>query len=109
MSYNKFSKSQHRFAEIPNVEIPRSLFDRSHDYKTTFNSGYLVPVYVDEILPGDTFDLDVAHFTRTATPIVPVMDNLYQDFHFFAVPVRLLWTNWERFNGAQDDPDDSTI
>ena len=88
--------------------MPRSQFDRSHGLKTSFEAGYLVPMYVDEALPGDTFNLRTAAFIRMATPLYPVMDNLYADFFFFAVPIRLLWTNWEKFNGAQDDPGDST-
>ena len=98
----------HRFSEIPNVQIPRSSFDRSHGVKTTFDSGFLVPIYADEALPGDTFNLKMNAFTRLATPIKPIMDNIYLDTFFFAVPIRLLWENWERFNGAQDNPGDST-
>ncbi len=101
-------RSQSRFAEVPKATIPRSSFDRSHAYKTTFDASELVPVYVDEVLPGDTFNLSMAGFARLATPLKPLMDNLYLDTFFFAVPMRLLWTNWEKFNGAQDDPGDST-
>ncbi len=98
----------HKFSEVPRAEIPRSTFDRSHGHKTTFDSGLLIPFFVDEALPGDTFTVRSTLFTRMATPIFPIMDNLYQDTQFFAVPLRLLWTNWEKFNGAQDDPGDST-
>ena len=98
----------HQFSRVPKAEIPRSSFDRSHGHKTTFNSGFLIPIYVDEALPGDTFNLNMTAFARMATPIFPVMDNLYLDVFFFAVPNRLVWTNWERFNGAQDNPDDPT-
>jgi len=101
-------KAQHKFSEVPKAMIPRSSFDRSHAVKTTFEAGVLVPIYVDEVLPGDTFNLSVAGFARLATPIKPIMDNLYLDTFFFAVPHRLLWDNWEKFNGAQDDPGDST-
>ncbi len=101
-------RGQGRFAEVPKASIPRSQFDRSHGYKTTFNAGLLVPIYVDEVLPGDTFNLSMAGFARLATPLKPLMDNLYLDTFFFAVPMRLLWSNWEKFNGAQDDPGDST-
>lgn len=104
----RLQSSQHSFAQIPSAQIPRSVFNRSHGYKTTFDSGYLVPVYVDEALPGDTFALSMTTFARLSTPIVPLLDNLYCDVFFFAVPIRLIWTNWERFNGAQDDPNDST-
>ena len=98
----------HRFSEVPQARIPRSSFDRSFGHKTTFDAGWLVPFYVDEALPGDTFNLRTTAFARLATPLKPIMDNLYMDTFFFAVPNRLLWTNWEKFNGAQDDPGDST-
>lgn len=98
----------HSFAQVPRADIPRSKFDRSHGHKTTFNAGYLVPVYADEALPGDTFNAKLTAFARLATPLHPFMDNLFLDTHFFAVPIRLIWDNWERFNGAQDNPDDST-
>ena len=100
--------SNHKFSEVPSAEIPRSSFDRSHGYKTTFDAGYLYPIFVDEALPGDTFALRMTAFARMATPIFPIMDNLYMSTFFFAVPIRLLWSNWEKFNGAQDDPGDST-
>lgn len=102
------SVMSHQFSRVPQAEIPRSSFDRSHGYKTTFDSGYLIPVFVDEALPGDTFSLNMTAFARLATPIFPFMDNLFLDSFFFAVPMRLIWDNWERFNGAQDNPDDST-
>lgn len=102
------SVMSHNFSQNPNVSIPRSSFDRSHGYKTTFDAGYLIPVYRDLVVPGDTFNLRMTAFARLATPIVPFMDNLFMDSFFFAVPIRLLWENWERMNGAQDDPDDST-
>ena len=98
----------HQFSQIPRVDIPRSSFNRSHGYKTTFDSGYLVPFYVDEALPGDTFHLNATIFARLATPIAPIMDNLFMDTFYFAVPIRLLWENWQRFNGEQDNPGDST-
>lgn len=102
------SVMSHKFGEQPAANIQRSSFDRSHGYKTTFDSGYLIPVLVDEALPGDTFNLRMTSFTRLATPLHPFMDNLRLSSFFFAVPMRLLWTNWERFNGAQTDPGDST-
>ena len=98
----------HQFSQIPHAEIPRSTFDRSHGLKTAFDSGYLIPILVDEALPGDTFNLKMTAFSRMATPIYPIMDNLYMETFFFAVPYRLVWDNWEKFNGAQDDPGDST-
>ena len=100
--------TQHLFSQIPSTQIPRSVFDRSHGYKTTFNSGFLVPFYVDEVLPGDSFKLTATLFARLATPIVPFMDNLYLETFFFFVPNRLVWDNWQKFNGEQKNPSDST-
>lgn len=102
------SVMEHQFSKLPEVNIPRSSFDRSHCVKTTFDSGYLIPIYVDEALPGDTFSLRNSVFARLSTPVAPIMDNLFLDTFYFAVPIRLIWSNWERFNGAQDDPEDST-
>jgi len=99
--------SQHSFAQTPNVTMARSVFDRSHTTKDTYDFDYLVPIFVDEILPGDTCNLNVSTFQRLATQKVPIMDNLYIDFFFFFVPNRLVWANWEKFNGAQDNPGDS--
>ena len=102
------SVMKHRFSEIPEVNIPRSSFDRSHGLKSTLNSGFLVPIYVDEALPGDSFNLNMTAFARLATPIKPLMDNMYMETFFFAVPIRLIWDNWQKFNGEQDNPGDST-
>lgn len=102
------SNMSHSFSAVPQAEIQRSSFKRVFSYKTTFNSGYLVPFYVDEALPGDTFNLKVSTLARLATPLRPVMDNMYLDTFFFAVPYRLVWDNWEKMQGAQTDPEDST-
>ncbi len=102
------SVMQHAFSMIPKTEIQRSVFNRSSGYKTTFNSGYLIPFYVDEVLPGDTFKLNHAILARLSTPIVPVMDNIFIDTFFFFVPNRLVWNNWQKFCGEREDPDDST-
>lgn len=102
------SVMKHTFSQVPRANIPRSQFKRSCGHKTTFDAGYLVPVFIDEVLPGDTFNLNMTAFGRLATPEFPFMDNLFLDSFFFFVPNRLLWDNWERFNGAQDDPGDST-
>ena len=102
------SSSQHSFAQIPKADIPRSVFNRSHGYKTTFNAGNLIPIFVDEVLPGDTMNLRLTTFARLATQIVPIMDNLTLDLFFFFVPNRLLWDNWQRFCGEQPKPGDST-
>ncbi len=98
----------HEFSRVPQADIQRSTFNRVHGLKTTFDSGYLVPIYVDEVLPGDTFQMSATGFGRLATPIYPIMDNMYVETFFFFVPNRLIWDNWEKFNGAQDDPGDST-
>jgi len=102
------SVMKHQFSQVPKAEIQRSSFDRSHGFKTTFNSGYLIPFFVDEALPGDTFHLNATYFARLATPLTPFMDNLFLDTFFFAVPNRLVWDNWQKFNGEQVDPGDST-
>lgn len=98
----------HNFSQIPRADIQRSSFDRSHGLKTTFNSGYLVPVFVDEVLPGDTFNLNMTSFARLSTPVVPIMDNLFLETFFFFVPSRLVWDHWQAFNGEQKNPGDST-
>ena len=98
----------HEFSRVPNAEIQRSTFNRVHGLKTTFDSGQLVPIYVDEVLPGDTFQMNANGFGRLATPIYPVMDGMYVETFFFFVPNRLVWDHWERFNGAQEDPGDNT-
>lgn len=99
---------QSRFAQVPMVKTERSSFNRSHTLKTAFDSGYLVPIFLDEALPGDTFNLNATMFGRLANTVTPVMDNLWLETFFFAIPYRLVWENWEKFNGAQDDPGDST-
>ena len=99
---------KHEFSRVPQADIQRSTFNRSHGLKTTFDAGYLVPILVDEVIPGDTFSVNAMGFGRLATPIYPIMDNLYVETFFFFVPNRLIWDNWERFNGAQDNPTDST-
>jgi hypothetical protein len=96
------------FSRVPKVDIQRSLFNRDHGLKTNFDAGYLVPIFYDEALPGDTFTMDANGFGRLATPINPFMDNLYIETFFFAVPYRLIWNNWEKFCGEQDNPGDST-
>ena len=107
-SHRSQTTASHQFSQVPKADIPRSSFDRSHGYKTTFDAGLLLPIFVDEALPGDTFNLNMTGFARLATPIFPIMDNMYMDTHFFAVPVRLLWDNWQKFNGEQKNPGDST-
>lgn len=96
------------FAQVPGQTLPRSQFDRSHGLKTTFDAGYLIPIYWDEALPGDTFTLRMSSIVRLATPIYPIMDNIYVDYFFFSVANRLVWENWQKFCGEQVDPGDST-
>jgi len=103
------SVNVHQFAMIPRADIPRSRFDSQKAYKTTFDSGYLVPVYCDEVLPGDTFNLKMTAFARLATPLFPIMDNMYLDTFFFFVPNRLIWENWQKFMGERTPDPDSSI
>lgn len=107
MMHRNRSVDPHKFAMIPKAEIPRASFTRQFTHKTTFDAGYLVPVYVDEVLPGDTFNLKMTGFARLATPITPIMDNMHLDTFFFFVPNRLIWDNWQKFMGEQIDPGDS--
>lgn len=101
------SVMSHNFANTPSVNIQRSTFDRSHGYKTTFDAGHLVPIFLDEALPGDTFNLNLNGFARLSTPIFPIMDNMFMETFFFAVPMRLLWSNWQKFCGEKINPGDS--
>lgn len=107
MNHRNKSVNVHQFAMIPRADIPRSSFRIQTAHKTAFNAGDLIPIYVNEVLPGDTFNLRMTAFARLATPIFPVMDNLYLDSFFFFVPNRLVWTNWKKFMGEQDNPADS--
>lgn len=107
MARKKIRVRGHRFSDAPAMYMKRTKFDRSHVYKTTFNSGKLIPVFVDEVLPGDTSRLSVNYFARLATPVKPIMDNIYLDWFFFFVPNRLVWEHWQNFCFEQEDPDDS--
>lgn len=98
------SVMKNRFSTVPTANIRRSSFDRSHGYKTTMNVDYLVPIFVDEVLPGDTFSLTSTHLCRLTTLVQPIMDNLRLDLQFFYVPNRLLWDNWEDFITGGDQP-----
>ena len=84
------------------LDMSRSVFNRPSQLKTSFNLGDIVPIYMDEILPGDTVSMDMAEVIRMGTPIAPIMDNLYADIYFFFVPNRLVWSHWEQFCGAND-------
>jgi len=102
------SVMSHQFSQVPQAQIQRSSFDRSHGYKSTINAGILYPFWVDEALPGDSFNLKMTALARIATLINPPMDNMFMDTHFFAVPYRLVWENWEKMNGEQFAPGDTT-
>lgn len=102
------SVMKHLFSQIPRAQISRSVFDRSHGWKSTFDSGYLVPFLVDEVLPGDSFKVKFNFLARLSTPVVPTMDNLFLDTFYFFVPYRLLWKHWQAFNGEQEYPGAST-
>jgi hypothetical protein len=95
-------------SQVPRADINRSTFNRSHGLKTTFDCDKLVPILVDEVLPGDTHKLNTNIFARLATPINPIMDNMYLDTFYFFVPMRLVWDNYAKFFGEQNNPDDST-
>lgn len=97
----------HQFAMVPRSDVPRSSFKRQFTHKTTFDAGYLIPIMCDEILPGDSFNCRATVFARMATPIFPLMDNLYVDYFFFFVPKRLVWKNFVKQQGERDNPNDS--
>lgn len=109
MSKNTARRAQmvNQFAQLPSASIPRSAFRRDHGYKCTLDAGYLVPIYCDEVLPGDTFNVKASLLCRLATPITPFMDNLVLETHFFYVPNRILWNHFVNMMGERTDPDDS--
>lgn len=94
--------SESRFAQVPHANIKRARFKRNYSNITTINEGDLVPIYVDEVLPGDTISLKQNSLIRMSTPLYPVMDNAYCDFYYFFVPCRLLWNHWENLMGQND-------
>lgn len=106
MSYQR--SQSHTFNRVPRITQQRSMFDRSHGYKTTFDEGFLIPFYCDEVMPGDTHKLQANMFCRLATLQKPIMDNLYLETFFFFVPCRILWDNWVKMWGEQENPGDST-
>jgi len=107
MALMKFVMS-HSFSQVPKADIPRLMFNCIYGYKTTFNAGDLIPFYVDEALPGDTFNLNVILLARLNTPIYPIMDNMVLDTFYFAISIRLIWDNFQKMMGEQTDPGDST-
>ena len=100
------SVMSHQFSQVPQANIQRSTFSRSHGYKTTFNASQLIPFLVDEVLPGDTFAVNATLFARLATPLVPIMDNIFLDTFYFFVPHRLVWNHWVNFMGEEEAPGD---
>src|SRR5438045_2530499 len=106
-SHKNRSVDLHDFSMIPKSDIPRSTFQRQSNHKTTFDSGFLIPFYADEVLPGDSFNVNCTLFARLATPIQPLMDNLWLDTQFFFVPLRIIWTNFVKMMGEQDNPGDT--
>lgn len=99
--------SQHSFSQVPTANTPRSKFDRSFASKDTMNFDELTPMFLDEVLPGDTINLNVKTFMRLATQAVPMMDNMYVDFYFFYTPNRIVWDNFQKQMGEQRNPGDS--
>lgn len=89
------------FSYLPTAQIGRSRFDRSHSVKTTCNAGEVIPFYIDEVLPGDTFSVDTSKVVRLQTPVTPFMDNVYMDTYYFFCPNRLVWEHWKNFMGEQ--------
>lgn len=98
--------SNYSFAQVPRANVPRSVFNRSMGHKTTLDAGKLIPIFVDEVLPGDTWALNANFFARLSTPFVPIMDSIFVDTFFFFVPNRLVWDHWQNHMGEYDDPDD---
>ena len=92
-----------RFSEAPQANIKRSILGFKHTHKTTFSAGDIVPIFCSEILPGDTFDINLTSLVRLATPLHPTMDNLFLDTYFFFVPNRLIWDNFTKFMGENPD------
>lgn len=105
MRYDQIST--HDFSLIPRSEVPRSLFKMRHSHKTTFDAGYLYPIYCEELLPGDEYRGAMHAIARLATPITPFMDDLTLESFFFFVPNRLVWDNWQKFMGERRNPSDS--
>lgn len=97
----------HDFSLIPKSDVPRSVFKMRHSHKTTFDSGYLIPIYCEEILPGDSFRGTMHAIARMVTPITAFMDDLTLESFFFFVPNRIIWENWKKFQGERLSPGDS--
>ena len=107
MTFHNPSVMKHAFSQAPVVKHPRSSFDRSYGVKTTFNSGFLIPIHIDEVLPGDTHNLHTTILLRFATLLFPLLDNIHVDLQYFFVPSRILMDNFEKLMGSQNNPGDS--
>lgn len=94
-----FNSNQHFAINPVSVDLKRSTFDRSSTHKTTFDSGKLVPIFIDEVLPGDTFNLSYSYVVRLSTPLFPTMDTANLDTYFFFVPTRIIWNKFQKFMG----------
>ena len=97
---------QQKFSDLPSAQVERSTFDMSHSWKGTPYLSALTPVLLQEVLPGDTFNVESTFFMRLATPLKPLMDSITADLHFFFVPNRLVWDNWQAFMGERKTPDE---
>ena len=91
--------NERHFNQIPEIKASRTRFNRDQTILTTFDSGKLIPFYVDEVLPGDTFNVDTTAIIRMTTPKYPVMDDAFIDFYYFYCPNRILWDNFKYFMG----------
>ena len=108
MAKNTVSRqNSYSFAQVAQAHLPRSKFQRNSSLKTTFDSGKIIPIFLDEVNPGDTHSLQTSSLVRLATPLHPLMDNIYLDYHFFFVPYRLVWDNFTKLMGERKNPDDS--
>ena len=95
--------NERHFNQIPEVKASRTRFNRDQTILTTFDSGKLIPFYVDEVLPGDTFNVDTSAIIRMTTPKYPVMDDAFIDFYYFYCPNRILWDDFKQFMGEVED------
>lgn len=102
MSTNIFKSNQHFAMNPVAVDLPRSTFDRSNTHKTTFDAGKLIPIFMEEVLPGDTFNVEYSYLIRMNTPLYPVMDTANLDVYFFFVPTRIIWSDFQKFMGEND-------
>jgi hypothetical protein len=95
--------NERRFNNVPETHVSRTRFNRDQNILTTFDAGKLIPFYVDEVLPGDTFSIDTAAIIRMTTPKYPVFDDAFIDFYYFFCPNRILWDDFKKFMGEAED------